>query len=132
MAQQTARVAPPFRSVHSAGINPESGNLNLRFIAENGQMFQISLVPEILPATVTAIISHGEQLSSDQQSIDAQPLLIQGFQKFSGPEGLVGLALITQEGFRLPVIFPENALVALRNVASELEELARSKAPKPH
>jgi hypothetical protein len=120
--------APPFKAISAVGVEKETGNLKIQFEAADGRFFGITLQPSVIPFTIAALASQGQQAGADGRGMSSQALRVVGWRPLVGKDGAPGFAWIMDGGLKVPMVFPQEALPALRSAIVELERLS---APAP-
>jgi hypothetical protein len=99
-------------------------NNRLEFQARDAQsqVFCIEIPEAMLGGFIVALNSQAGQLRG---SGGGQPMTLNSGRPFTIADGRVGLELTLDNGFRLPVLFPKEAIPILRSTLDELERLSK-------
>jgi hypothetical protein len=111
------------------GVEPDRQNnvLRLRFCDPSNNVYALDLAEPMIGGLTAALVGQIGQL---KQSGVGQPMTLTSGRPFQIGDGRIGLELTLDNALRLPVLFPKEAIPALRKTLDELERLS-TKAPTP-
>jgi hypothetical protein len=100
-----------------------SSTLQVSMRDDDNTVYQLDLPDGLVGGLIVSLISQIQHL---RPSGVAQPMTLNSGRSFALPDGRIGLELLLENAVRLPVLFPKEAIGALRDTLEELERLSQS------
>jgi hypothetical protein len=119
MSNVHARMA----AVLSIIADQASSTLQVSMRDDENTVYQMDLPDGLVGGLIVSLISQIQHL---RPSGVAQPMTLNSGRSFALPDGRIGLELLLENAVRLPVLFPKEAIGALRETLEELERLSQS------
>jgi hypothetical protein len=119
MSNVHARMA----AVLSIIADQASSTLQVSMRDDDNTVYQMDLPDGLVGGLIVSLISQIQHL---RPSGVAQPMTLNSGRSFALPDGRIGLELLLENAVRLPVLFPKEAIGALRETLEELDRLAQS------
>lgn len=115
---------PKAVAIVSLAFEPETNEAVISFRSENGSTYQLRLDPALVPGVALGLFGLGSALASqDGKPYAGQVVTATGSRKALGPQGQPILDFELEGGFRLPVMFPVEALEILKNDLTQLQQM---------
>ncbi len=119
MSNVHARMA----AVLSIIADQASSTLQVSMRDDENTVYQMDLPDGLVGGLIVSLISQIQHL---RPSGVAQPMTLNSGRSFALPDGRIGLELLLENAVRLPVLFPKEAIGALRETLEELDRLSQS------
>ena len=100
-----------------------SSTLQVSMRDDDNTVYQLDLPDGLVGGLIVSLISQIQHL---RPSGVAQPMTLNSGRSFALPDGRIGLELLLENAVRLPVLFPKEAIGALRDTLEELDRLSQS------
>lgn len=109
--------------VRVVGSDCADGYVVLRLESDSGKTFVVPFTPDAAVQIIMALRQAATDLpNSPQEKIrDAAMYSVVGCQPILTPDGRSGLAVVTQEGFEIPIVIDPPASAVLRNGIDQID-----------
>lgn len=120
---------PKAAAVVSVAFDADTAEAVINLRSETGTVYQVRLDPAIVPSVAIGLFGLGNALSSqDGRPYAGQVVQATGSRKALGPQGQPILDFELEGGFRLPVMFPVEAIDILKNDLTQLQQMTQAQA----
>ncbi len=120
---------PKAAAVVSVAFDADTAEAVINLRSETGTVYQVRLDPAIVPSVAIGLFGLGNALASqDGRPYAGQVVQATGSRKALGPQGQPILDFELEGGFRLPVMFPVEAIDILKNDLTQLQQMTQSQA----
>ena len=123
---QTETRSPRLDRVHSAMVDPATGDMFLRLIAADERIFCIHIAQEAVAPALVGMRSHvAKHIPPGQnpaaREVAAQPFTLTGVRPLLHDQTTPGVALFLDSGIEAPVPLPGKSLAGLRSALAKAE-----------